>query len=148
MKVESYRDSPIRECVRAILGSVSDLDESVITSLQAKGISSMSTISYLALQLSYIGLSVLSFEKVSWLDRIGISLLALTSVDFKDEVTNDSLKVIIASLDKLDITQSRFKYGLGYRFLKMVVTMVLHHSFVDASVISRMLLQQASVSVR
>lgn len=99
-------------------------------------------LSYLSQRLHFFGKSELSFKDYPFLKEIVDILMRFTK---RSSISGDSMRKVnrvIAILSDIDAKYVQFRFSLGYRYLRIFITMLLYQNFWNASVIANMIIEQ------
>lgn len=103
-------------------------------------------VSYVFFRLGYFESVRLSFELFPAMDRV-LEILDLFRDKRKFNKSIRQLNQIIGIMAEVDNNSAKGRYGLGYRYLRIFIILVMYKSSCNASVIANFIIQQVMLKV-
>lgn len=132
----------IVDIVKHVKTDLKQKDSSEIYDKNVLAGKSLVLLSYVSSRMKFFHKKRLDFSVYPHLKVIGDTLIKFTN--FKT-VNSDNIKLvnkIIVVLSKIDKRYVQYRYGLGYRFLRIFIIMVLYGNYVNAAVVADFILNQ------
>lgn len=137
-----YSDLDIIELVNVLNVRVTTLDKEEIASMNEKAARSLVLLSYTRDRLDYFNKKRLDFSKYPGMLKISEVLLKFTKAKTVTENSLRDVNMIIELLAEIDSRYMNYRGGLGYRYLRAFVILVIFGNFFNAAIVARFILYQ------
>lgn len=132
----------IAELVERWNQQFADMEKDELQELQAEALDAIILLSFTTDRLEFFGKKRLDFSKYPAMPKVVNILLQFVSADSINEESVRSVNMIVELLVEIDRRFMNFKGGLGYRFLRVFVMLVLAGNYLGASIVARFILTQ------
>lgn len=102
-------------------------------------------LSYLIYRLRFHGTKRLDFSNFPAMRELAEIVLRFTE---KGGITGENLRSvnkIVTILSKVDERSTKARYGLGYRYVRLFMLLLLYGSYTNASIVANLILEQLEV---
>lgn len=141
-----------RKLVPALQPKIAEYNPVQLEKLNTRISDSMFKLSYLTARSRFLGSKNLSFDKLPKLSEVREALACFSEkkhLNKESRKKSNAVAAIIAYIDDMAITNNPDPYfndlrynGLEYRYLRMFILVVLHHGYLEASIVAQYLLLQ------
>ena len=139
--VLSVKETDIVSVVKGIDNIIMNSDAEDIAVRNAEAGKQIVMVSYVFFRLGYFESVRLFYDLFPAMDRV-LEILDLFRDKRKFNKSVRQLNQIIGVLAEVDSTSSKGRWGLGYRYLRIFVILVMYKSSCNASVIANFIIQQ------
>lgn len=137
-----YSDLDIVELVNVLNMRVTTLDKEEIASMNEQAARSLVLLSYTRDRLDYFGKKRLDFSKYPGMLKVSEVLIKFTKAKTVNENSLRDVNMIIELLSEIDNRYMNYRGGLGYRYLRAFVILVIFGNFFNAAIVARFILYQ------
>ena len=139
--VLSVKETDIVSVVKGIDNIIMNSDAEDIAVRNAEAGKQIVMVSYVFFRLGYFESVRLFYDLFPAMDRV-LEILDLFRDKRKFNKSVRQLNQIIGVLAEVDSTSAKRRWGLGYRYLRIFVILVMYKSSCNASVIANFIIQQ------
>lgn len=140
-----YADLEIKDLINVLNSRVSALDKVEITNMNTKAGNSLVLLSYVSARLDYFGKKRLDYSKYPGMQCVVEVLLNFTKPERINENVLRSVNAIVELLAEIDERYINYRGGLGYRYLRLFVILILFGNYFNAAVVASFILSQLVV---
>lgn len=135
-------DMDIRELIPLINRKVSTSSEEEIDNTNLDVFPHVGLMSHLSMRMLFTDKIRIEFSGYKHKNEIVKILKTFTSAKVLKKEGRSGANRLIQILDEIDKTELKLRFGLGYRYFRLFIVMILHSNYVEASVVSRAILSQ------
>jgi hypothetical protein len=135
----------IIDVVKYIKGNLKQQDPSKVYDINVSAGKSLVLLSYVSSRMKFFNKKRLDYSAYPYMKTVCKVLLNFTS---SSTVNVDNVKLvnkIIVILSKIDERFVQYRYGLGYRYLRIFIIMILYGNYTNAAVVADFILNQIIV---
>lgn len=140
-----YADLEIKDLINVLNNRVSTLGKVEITNMNTNAGNAIVLLAYVSARLDYFGKKRLDYSKYPGMKCVVDILLNFTKPDRINESVLRSVNSIVELLAEIDERYMNYRGGLGYRYLRSFVILVLFGNYFNAAVVASFILSQLVV---
>lgn len=137
-----YADMEIVELVTVLNMRVSTFDKDERDRMHEEAGRALVLLSYTRDRLNYFNKKRLDFSKYPGMTKVAEVLLKFTKATTIDESSLRDVNMIVELLSEIDNRYMNYRGGLGYRYLRAFVVLVVFGNFFNAAIVANFILCQ------
>lgn len=139
---DNLKDKEIDSVVNVVMQKVKVLDKQTRFTCNEKAGKQIVVLSYLSHRLQYYELRKLDYKQYPFKKKIAEILLLYCNRQSVDAAAISKVLDVVTVLKAMDTKSPKYKYSLGYRYLRILVVLILMGSYYNASIVATFVIEQ------